>query len=85
MLCNRRDSGKPLVHHAPKRPHRLGLAVKEIFEEAWLVQGCGIGIPLTVFAELANPVRRLMRVDYLEKIRGIKVRPAGVVENPKYG
>lgn len=83
MLCDRRDSRKPLVHHPPKGSHCLGLAVKEVFEEAWPVQRGGIGIPLTLFAQLANPVRRLMRVEHQENVWGIKIRPAGVVQNPK--
>ena len=78
MLRNLAGSGKAAIDHSPKGSHCFGLAVKEVFEKTWFVQGSGIGITLTVFAELANPVCRLMMVEYLEKVRRIEVWPTGV-------
>jgi hypothetical protein len=84
VLCNLAGSGEAAVDHSPKGSHCFGLAIKEVFEKTWLVQESGIGITLPVFTELADPVGRLMIVEYAEKVRGIEVWPTGVVENPKF-
>ena len=84
VLCNLAGSGEAAVDHSPKGSHCFGLAIKEVFEKTWLVQESGIGITLPVFTELADPVGRLMIVEYAEKVRGIEVWPTRVVQNPKF-
>jgi len=86
LFCNPTSPAgrKAPIHPSPKGSHCFGLAVKEVLEKTRLVQGSWIGITLPVFAELANPVCRLMMVDYLEEVRGIEVWPTGVVQNPKF-
>jgi hypothetical protein len=84
MQPNLAGSRKAPIHDSPKGSDCFGLAVKEVLEKTWLVQGSWIGITLPVFAELANPVCRLMMVDYPEEVRGIEVWPTGVIQNPKF-
>jgi len=39
------------------------VTIEEVFKEADAVQRCGIGVPLALFADVADPVVRLSPVD----------------------
>ncbi|WP_200345793.1 hypothetical protein [Halochromatium glycolicum] len=61
----------------------LRLLVEKVLEKPRRVQGGGIGIPLTVIAELGEPISWLLTVDHLEKGGWIQIGLAGIIEYPK--
>jgi hypothetical protein len=74
-------AGQPLIDHAPKGNYCFSFFIEEVFEELWLIECGRIRISLSIFTEFGNPVTWFLRLDNREKIRGIKKRPARVVQD----
>jgi len=81
-LCNSSIAASELlIHDVPKRSDSPSLFIKEIFEEAWLVEYSRVRIAFAIVAEFGEPIIWFLRIDHREKISRIKKRPAGIIQN----